>query len=138
MQSDEYVAEIDGSAQPNPGPGGWGVYLEGPGVKKEIHGTLSYTTNNLAEYHALAEAVRLAQSLGARKLTVYTDSELVCKQYNGEWKVQNPRIAKALHQIKEEIEKAGMKVDVRWVRRKKNTRADALSKRWLDSGKTKR
>lgn len=68
MENAVCIAEIDGSANPNPGPGGWGVYLEGPGIRKEIHGALSYTTNNLAEYRAFLEAVRLAKDLGIKKI----------------------------------------------------------------------
>jgi len=132
MHGDEYVAEIDGSAQPNPGPGGWGVYLEGPGIKKEACGPISHTTNNLAEYCALAEAVRLARSLGARRLTVRTDSELVYNQYNGKRKARNPKIAEALNRIKKEEQEAGIQVEVVLIPREKNARAHALSRKGLD------
>jgi len=138
MQGGDFVAEIDGSARPNPGPGGWGVYLEGPGVKREIHGALPYTTSNLAEYRALAEAVRLAKALGARRLTVRTDSQLLYNQFNGYWRVHDPKIAKALNEIRREAREAGIEVEVEWVRRRKNARADALSKRWLDREKARR
>jgi len=134
MQQAEWIAEIDGSAQPNPGRGGWGVYLEGPGIKKELHGSLSYTTNNQAEYRALLEAVRLAKSLDVRKLLVRTDSQLVYNQFNGYWQIRDRKIEKTLQQIKKEAEEAGLQIKVVWVKRKKNARADGLSKRWLERG----
>ncbi len=65
----------DGSASPNPGPGGWGVvWVENDGVRAEKHGKEARTTNNRMELMALIEAYRLLPAKA--EVSVYTDSRL--------------------------------------------------------------
>ena len=65
----------DGSAVPNPGPGGWGVvWVEAGEVRERRHGHDGHTTNNRMELTALIEAYRLLPADAA--VTVYTDSRL--------------------------------------------------------------
>ena len=54
----------DGSASPNPGPGGWGVVWVMDGtIQSEAHGHDPATTNNRMELRALIEAFKLLPSL---------------------------------------------------------------------------
>lgn len=65
----------DGSATPNPGPGGWGaVYVVGGEVVDQRHGHHPDTTNNRMELTALIEAFDLVPE--GTPATVYTDSKL--------------------------------------------------------------
>jgi ribonuclease HI len=65
----------DGSAVPNPGPGGWGVVWVVDGeVREQRHGRDARTTNNRMELTALIEAFKLLPEDG--EATVYTDSRL--------------------------------------------------------------
>ncbi len=65
----------DGSAIPNPGPGGWGVvWVEDGVVREERHGHDPDTTNNRMELVALIEAYKLLPP-GA-DVVVRTDSRL--------------------------------------------------------------
>ncbi len=65
----------DGSARPNPGPGGWGaVYVRDGEVLAQQHGHESHTTNNRMELMALIEGSRLVPA--GESAVVYTDSEL--------------------------------------------------------------
>ena len=65
----------DGSAVPNPGPGGWGaVWVENGEVREERHGHEQRTTNNRMELQALIEAFRLLPE--DSKATIWTDSRL--------------------------------------------------------------
>jgi ribonuclease HI len=65
----------DGSASPNPGPGGWGtVWVEDGKVKDERHGKTGHTTNNRMELTALIEAFKMLPNDAA--ITVFTDSRL--------------------------------------------------------------
>ena len=65
----------DGSAVPNPGPGGWGaVYVVKGDVVAEAHGSEPDTTNNRMELTALIEAVALVPA--GTPATVYSDSRL--------------------------------------------------------------
>jgi ribonuclease HI len=66
----------DGSAEPNPGPGGWGaVYVVGDEVVDQAFGSEPHTTNNRMELAALLAGFDLAPE--GEPTTVYTDSLLV-------------------------------------------------------------
>lgn len=65
----------DGSAQPNPGPGGWGaVYVVDGEVVDQAHGHDPATTNNRMELTALIAGYDLVPE--GVSTTVYTDSRL--------------------------------------------------------------
>jgi ribonuclease HI len=65
----------DGSANPNPGPGGWGaVYVVRSEIVDQRHGQAPDTTNNRMELSALAAGVELVP-IGV-PTTIYTDSRL--------------------------------------------------------------
>ena len=65
----------DGSAIPNPGPGGWGVvWVEGGEVVSRAHGHDPDTTNNRMELRALIEAFKMLPADAA--IDVHSDSEL--------------------------------------------------------------
>ena len=49
-------------------------------------------TNNEAEYEALLHRLRLAISLGIKRLLVFGDSKLVVQQVNKEWNRNNERM----------------------------------------------
>ena len=65
----------DGSASPNPGPGGWGVVWVMDGtIQSETHGHDPATTNNRMELRALIEAFKLLPADAETR--VFTDSRL--------------------------------------------------------------
>jgi ribonuclease HI len=65
----------DGSAVPNPGPGGWGaVWVEDHRIRSERHGHDPDTTNNRMELTALIEAFKMLP--GDVATDVHTDSRL--------------------------------------------------------------
>ena len=65
----------DGSANPNPGPGGWGlVWVREGEVLEQRHGQDAQTTNNRMELRALIEAYELLPE--EARVTVHTDSRL--------------------------------------------------------------
>ena len=49
-------------------------------------------SNNIAEYESLLLGLHLLKKLGARRINVYGDSELVIRQVNGEYNTNHPRI----------------------------------------------
>ncbi len=68
----------DGGCIGNPGVGAWAYVLEADGVLvKEGSGYDPETTNNKMELTAVIEALKAASALGARKITLYTDSQYV-------------------------------------------------------------
>ncbi len=73
----------DGSASPNPGPGGWGaVYVVDDAVVSEASGADPDTTNNRMELRALIEGIRLVPE--GTSATVWSDSNLSVRTVN-EW-----------------------------------------------------
>ena len=72
----------DGACRGNPGPGGWGAWLQADGHEKELCGGEAATTNNRMELTAVIEA--LASLKRSCAVTVYTDSQYV-RQGITEW-----------------------------------------------------
>jgi len=71
----DVVIYTDGACRGNPGPGGWGAWLQSGEHEKELFGGEKLTTNNRMELTAVIEALG---SLKKRcSVTVYTDSEYV-------------------------------------------------------------
>ncbi|MGG7048956.1 MULTISPECIES: ribonuclease HI [unclassified Campylobacter] len=70
----------DGSCLNNPGPGGWACILEFNGVKKELSGGESQTTNNQMELRAVIEGLKALKEPCNVKL--YTDSSYVANSIN--------------------------------------------------------
>lgn len=87
-------------------------------------------TNNEAEYTALIKALEYAQQLNGGHLAVYSDSELMVKQLNLEFKVKNKRILKLYVSATKRLNEFDS-WKVRHVPRAGNKKADILSKQAL-------
>jgi ribonuclease HI len=83
--------EFDGGARGNPGPAGIGVVIRAADGTPlvTIGKPIGHATNNVAEYKALILALEKARQLGAKKIHIRGDSELIVKQMRGEYKVKN-------------------------------------------------
>jgi ribonuclease HI len=69
------------------------VVIEKPdGERVQIAKWIGHQDNNVAEYVALLEALQHALSLDAKTLRVFSDSELVVKQMNGEYECRSSRL----------------------------------------------
>lgn len=74
------VIYADGAAEPNPGPGGYGVVLRYGRHRKELSGGFERTTNNRME---LMGAIVGLEALTAKcSVTLYTDSKYVVNSVN--------------------------------------------------------
>lgn len=128
------VASIDGGARGNPGSSGFGVFVqneEGEEVAS-LYGYLGEQTNNVAEYAGLLAALRYASGAGARRLRVRSDSELLVRQINGEYRVKNPRLAQLHAAARGMMSRIG-NVTVEHVRREQNKDADRLANEAMDT-----
>ena len=65
----------DGACSGNPGPGGWGAYIDNAGLVTELSGREEDTTNNRMELKAVIEALNSFAS--KTNLNLYTDSKYV-------------------------------------------------------------
>jgi len=87
------VAYVDGGSLGNPGPSGVGILIEGSHAGPiRIAKWIGRQDNNVAEYVALIEALHCALSLNAKRLHVYSDSQVVVKQMTGEYKCRSNRL----------------------------------------------
>ena len=127
------VVHVDGGSRGNPGPSAVAAVATGSDGEVLIEASeyIGETTNNVAEYKAVQLGLRLARELGADKVEVVNDSELVARQISGRYKVKNAGLRplwvetmQALRQFRE--------WGVRNVRREQNERADELVNLELD------
>ena len=126
------VIHTDGGSRGNPGPAAYAYVIERTGhddVEEKCY--LGRTTNNIAEYTGLVKALEHAQELGARRLQVHSDSELMVKQMRGEYKVKNEGL-RPLYQHASRLVDGFDAVDFRHVRREFNKRADRLCNEAMD------
>lgn len=130
------IAHIDGGARGNPGPAGYGVVIEDQAGRPvaELSKFLGHQTNNYAEYMGLLAALQYAVEHGTRALEVISDSELLVKQINGQYKVRNLTLLELYKHAKSLIAKLEW-FNVHHVLRGKNKQADALANRAMDQGK---
>ncbi|MGQ0441990.1 MAG: ribonuclease HI [Methylophilaceae bacterium] len=80
----------DGACKGNPGPGGWGAWLQYNGKEKSICGGEENTTNNRMELTAVIRALEMLKRPSRVKL--YTDSSYVQKgmtEWIEGWKAKN-------------------------------------------------
>src|ERR1700676_600390 len=120
------VAHVDGGSLGNPGPSGIGVVLdrsEGPTIR--IAKWIGRQDNNVAEYVALLEALQCALTLKAGKLHVYSDSQVVVRQMNGEYICHSPRLY-SLHWICRKLARS-FDFSISHIRREQNTEANGLA-----------
>jgi ribonuclease HI len=123
---------IDGAARGNPGPAAYAIVLSRPGLPAvEEAQTIGTATNNVAEYTALIEGLGMAAELGVNSLTVLSDSELLVKQMNGEYRVKNADLLE-LHREAGRLMRAFESVRISHIRREQNRRADELANSALD------
>ena len=119
---------IDGASSGNPGPAGIGVILIQSGRRlKELCVHLGNQTNNVAEYTALIFGLQEAKAFGANAVKVYSDSQLLCRQVNNQYKIKSPNLIGLYHQVQHLLPMFDF-VDIEHIPREKNHQADKLAK----------
>jgi ribonuclease HI len=124
----------DGGARGNPGPAAAAYVLEtDDGHVLAAHGeAIGVATNNVAEYKALVAGLAKAAELGVDELEVVSDSELLVKQMNGEYRVKNAALVDLSLEAARIARQLG-RVRYRAVRRAHNELADRLVNEALDA-----
>jgi ribonuclease HI len=134
--ADPVVLQIhtDGASRGNPGAAAYAYVIAGPdGDPIEEADCLGTMTNNQAEYIALIRALEHALELGAdNSLVIHSDSELMVKQMNGEYRVKNEDLRDLYEKAQALTRRFRGPVRFRHVRRAENSRADALCNEALD------
>ena len=127
------VIYVDGASRGNPGPAAVGVVFQDEKGRplKNISLKIGETTNNVAEYTALLFALQEALAMRLETLTIFTDSELMAKQFAGEYKVEEP-VLKILNLLVAHLRAAFHEVTLTHVPREKNNLADKEANKALD------
>ena len=128
------VLYSDGSSRGNPGPAAIGVVmLDGTGTTVGQHSErIGEATSNQAEYRALIAGLELALKLGAKRVDINLDSELVAKQLKGEYKVKNAGLKPLFHQTSQLLKKFDS-FSIAHLPSRKNKRAHELVRQRLDA-----
>jgi phosphoribosylglycinamide formyltransferase-1 len=124
---------IDGGSRGNPGPAAGAFIILNENGKRLCAGAkfLARATNNIAEYTGLLAALKKAVSLKAENIKIFSDSELMVRQLNGEYKVKNEGLKELFGRAFELLDKF-KSWQISHIRREKNKTADALVNRAID------
>ncbi|HLD25349.1 MAG TPA: ribonuclease HI family protein [Patescibacteria group bacterium] len=143
------IIHTDGGARGNPGPAAVGVVIEeGSGVREQGTGNvlaafgkrIGETTNNVAEYTAVIEALKYlgnrVQGVGYREhvksIDFFLDSTLVVNQLNGLFRVKELHLRELLLRVRELEGVVGGEIHYHVIPREQNKRADFLVNQALD------
>ena len=128
------VIYTDGGSRGNPGPSAIGVVIG----NKQYAEQIGVKTNNEAEYEAVIFALKKAKALLGKKaikeneVELKSDSELLIKQLNGEYKILDEKIQPLFLKVWNlKIDFGKLKFTL--IPREKNKEADRLVNQALDS-----
>lgn len=134
-----FVAHCDGGSRGNPGPAGFGAVIEDPQgmVAARLSEYLGKQTSNYAEYSGLLAVLKWANAHRVTRLRVISDSELMVKQMNGQYKVASPAL-KPLWEEAKGLARRLERFEMRHTLRGGNQEADRLANEAMDRGMGKK
>jgi len=132
----------DGGARGNPGPAGCGAVIHDDSGKtlKEASLYLGHKTNNYAEYSAVILGLEtIAKHFGKAQcknleVEVRMDSELICKQLNGEYQIKEETLFPLYIKVHNLVVSTFPHVSFVHVPREDNGHADRLANEAMDRG----
>lgn len=133
---DKFIISTDGGSRGNPGPAALGAIVGG----KEYGEYLGIMTNNQAEYLALVFALKKAKALLGKtkakqtEVEVRMDSELIVKQMQGLYKIENEKLQPYFMEIWN-LRLDFKKVTFKHIPREENKAADRMVNKALDEAK---
>lgn len=122
----------DGASRGNPGPAAAGFVITNGRCEVAAKGIfLGQATNNVAEYTGMIKAIEEAKKFNPSSLEIFSDSELMVRQINGQYKVKSELLV-PLHQQVTKLLNQFANWQIGHVKRDKNTKADSLCNKALD------
>jgi len=130
MSAKRLIIYTDGASSGNPGPAAIGVVIrdEQGKVIAKISEAIGRTTNNRAEYFALISGLEEALRLGAERVDLRMDSELIVRQLTGKYRSKE---LKALHKQTLQLLRKFKSYSIEHIPRERNKDADALTRHAL-------
>ncbi|KAK5783269.1 uncharacterized protein LOC108471029 isoform X2 [Gossypium arboreum] len=128
LDSPYYIIEFDGASKGNPGPAGAGAVLrtEDGRVVCRLREGVGIATNNVAEYRAAILGMKYALRKGFKHVRVQGDSNLVCMQVQGRWKIKSQNLVE-LNKVAKDLKDKFISFQINHVDREFNSEADALA-----------
>ncbi len=134
------ILHTDGGARGNPGPAGAGyvIFDEHGSTLKEGATYLGHNTNNFAEYSAVVLGLEMIEKHFGKEVckdmqvVVRMDSELVCRQLNGTYRVKNEILKTLYRAVLDRCATTFPHITFEHVRREHNKHADKLSNDAMD------
>lgn len=125
------IIHTDGGSKGNPGPAAIGLVIASSDGTELLRyrEDIGIKTNNEAEYTAAIRALELVKekfTAELERVTFYSDSQLMVRQLNGEYKVKQPHIRDFVFKVRILESELGVPVVYNHVLRDKNKLADAL------------
>ena len=135
--ADKLFIYTDGGARGNPGKAAVGVIAksETGEILAKICRKIGETTNNVAEYMAVLEALRWIKNdcqLSVISCQFFLDSKLVVNQLNGLFKIKDANLRNLLVEIRQLEQEVGGNISYFLIPREKNWQADLLVNQALD------
>lgn len=127
----------DGGSRGNPGKAAFGyvIYDENKKILAQEGRYIGITTNNVAEYTALLEALKkakeLLRSMDVDQINCFADSNLIVQQLSGKFRIKAIHLQPIITQIRQ-LETELPKITYQHVPRTQNTKADSLVNQALD------
>jgi ribonuclease HI len=128
-------AFTDGASRGNPGESGIGIVVrDGDSeVLFTMNGYIGLATNNVAEYRALLALLQRVKDMECARLVVHSDSELMVRQVNGQYKVKDEQLRKYHRQVTAAISALPFPVELKHIPRHENRDADRLANLGIDT-----
>lgn len=128
MKVNRVIICTDGASRGNPGPAAIGATIKDEQGKliARISQRIGQATNNQAEYRAVIAALEEATRLGAKQVDMNSDSQLVVRQINGEYRVKKSTL-KPLYQQAKKLQSLFNGFTITYIPRQQNQEADNLA-----------
>lgn len=129
----------DGGARGNPGPAATGIFVVDENGKEitKFGKSIGSTTNNVAEYKAVVQALdwiyKNKDRLGINKIIFFLDSSLICSQINGLFKVKQPHLIDLLFEVRQKENLVNLPIEYKHIPREENKMADRIVNMVLDN-----
>ena len=118
--------KFDGGTRPtNPGPSAIGYSVSTDDSTEQGSHHIGEATNNQAEYHALIQALQTARQMGCTDVVVRGDSQLVVKQVQGEWNVNDSELQTLWKRVRE-LAEGYKEFDIQHIPREENKDVNRL------------
>ncbi len=129
----------DGGARGNPGPSAIGVFIKDQSGRK-IAGfgkKIGFCTNNIAEYKAVIAALfwiteNKEKLSNDTEINFFLDSNLVCSQIIGLFKIKNSQLRDLLFQVRRMESEIDIPINYSYIPRERNKEADKYVNLALD------